>query len=94
MSFLWNSCLYSSFRCPQDKGFGGGDDLLCEAKIPVTDMDVSKPCTDTRILTPEFKKEGGKFGKDTKLGHICVALGYAPNTSVLAIFILSCKVKW
>jgi len=28
---------------------------------------------------------------DQKLGHICIALAYAPNPQLLAVFILSCK---
>ena len=28
---------------------------------------------------------------DEKLGHICIALAYAPNPQLLAVFILSCK---
>ncbi len=28
---------------------------------------------------------------DPKLGHICIALAYAPNPELLAVFILACK---
>ena len=69
----------------------GGDDLLGEAIIPVNDIDLTKgKVTQWRVLIPEFKSEVGRFGKDSGLGHICIGLGYSPNTSVLAIFILSC----
>lgn len=70
----------------------GGDDLLGEANIPISDLDMTKgKVTQWRVLAPEFKSEASLFVKDTKLGHICVGLGYAPNSSVLAIFIMSCK---
>ncbi|XP_012563451.2 synaptotagmin-1 [Hydra vulgaris] len=73
----------------------GPHELLGEANIPINDIDLSKgKITEWRIIMPEFKSEVGKFGKDFKLGHICIGLGYAPNTSVLAIFVLSCyKIK-
>ena len=70
----------------------GGDDLLGEAVIPIKDLDMSKgKITEWRVLAPEFKSEAKVPWKDTKLGHICIGLGYAPNSSVLAVFILSCK---
>ena len=70
----------------------GPHDLLGEAKIPINDIDLTKgKVTQWRVLIPEFKSEAGRFGKNFGLGHICVGLGYAPNTSVLAIFILSCQ---
>lgn len=70
----------------------GGHDLLGEAKIPVNDLDLTKgKLTQWRVLVPEFKSEVGTFGKKTGLGDICIGLGYSPNSSVLAIFVLSCK---
>lgn len=70
----------------------GGCDLLGEAVIPIKDLDMSKGIlTEWRILAPEFKSECGRFGKDTKLGHMCIGLGYSANTGFLVIFILSCK---
>lgn len=69
----------------------GGDDLLGEANVPICDLDMSKgKVTQWRVLAPEFKDEG-MFVKDTKLGYLCVGLGYAPNSCVLAIFIMSCR---
>ncbi|XP_066913320.1 synaptotagmin-1-like [Clytia hemisphaerica] len=70
----------------------GKDDLLGEAIVSIKDLDMSKgKVTKVQVLAPEFKSEAKVPWKDTKLGHICIGLGYAPNSSVLAVFILSCK---
>eukprot|EP00795_Rhopilema_esculentum_P005079 gene5079-196_t len=69
-----------------------GHDLLGEAKVPVIDLDLNHPVEETRILQPEFKFESKGMKKgDPLLGHICIALAYAPNPQLLAVFILACK---
>lgn len=66
--------------------------LLGEANVPINDLDLTKgKITQWRVIVPEFKSEAGRFGKNLGLGHICIAIGYSPNSNVLAIFILSCK---
>eukprot|EP00794_Sanderia_malayensis_P012748 gene12748-14054_t len=69
-----------------------GHDMLGEAKVPIIDLDLTRPIDEWRILQPEFKMEtkGMKKG-DPKLGHICISLAYAPNPQLLAVFILACK---
>ncbi|XP_066911255.1 synaptotagmin-1-like [Clytia hemisphaerica] len=70
----------------------GKDDLLGEATVSIKDLDMSKgKVTKVQVLEPEFRSEAKVPWKDTKLGHICIGLGYAPNSSVLTVFILSCK---
>eukprot|EP00112_Aurelia_sp_Birch-Aquarium-sp1_P010755 Seg229.4 transcript_id=Seg229.4/GoldUCD/mRNA.D3Y31 product="Synaptotagmin 1" protein_id=Seg229.4/GoldUCD/D3Y31 len=69
-----------------------GHDLLGEAKVPIIDIDLTKPVDEWRILQPEFKMETKGMKKDDpKLGHLCIALAYAPNPQLLAVFILACK---
>ena len=66
--------------------------LLGESNIRVADLDLSRgKVTEWRVLIPEFKSEFVLFSKHPSLGHICIGLGYSPNDSVLAVFILSCK---
>lgn len=66
--------------------------LLGESNIPVADLDLSRgKVTEWRVLIPEFKSEVSLFSKHPSLGHICIGLGYSPNDSVLAVFILSCQ---
>ena len=66
--------------------------LLGESNIPVADLDLSRgKVTEWLVLIPEFKSEVGLFSKHPSLGHVCIGLGYSPNDSVLAVFILSCK---
>ncbi|XP_065645945.1 synaptotagmin-1 isoform X2 [Hydra vulgaris] len=66
------------------------DQLIGEANILVKDINLTKgKVTEWKILAPELKVN--KFSKDFKLGHICIGLGYAPNTSVLVVFVLCCQ---
>ena len=98
-SFEFKKVTYNDFtKCvlwlklfDEDKGIGS-DDLLGEAKVPIADLDLTKGKVPMwRVLVPEFKSEAGRFGKNLGLGHICIGLGYAPNSSVLAIFVMTCQ---
>ena len=96
-TFNFKKIIYNNFKM-SDLTFSvlhddfGKDDLLGEAVVSIKDLDLSKgKITQSCVLAAEFKSEAKTPWKDTKLGHICIGLGHAPNSDVLAVFILSCK---
>lgn len=97
-TFVVNNLTYSKFMESVmtlqvlDYDRFGGSDLLGESTIPMKEVNLSKgPCTEWKLLKPEFKSEAGRFSKDTGLGHICIGLGYSFNLGFVAVFVLSCQ---